>query len=197
MSSEIRQEFEKQGYTLGDALTIGSANYQTPYMGLGIGAFVAACGGALTGSFLLLWGGMVGVGVVVVSRLDIAARPTLRLEAEGIRRGETLIPWIDIQACERVTTLRQVFIEFTFVDAKRRVQWQRSRAAPALYRHLLEDDETTPEGPVEAGEDAPVTRGDQATYRSAPSVIAPPVATSKEPPPSGWRALVRFFAGRR
>ena len=189
--TRIEEQLKKQGYTLGDALTIGSSNYETPYLWLGIGAFMAACGGALTDSFLLLWFGMGGVGMAVIARLQIAVRPTLYLEAEGIRRGETLIPWVDIQGCERVTTLRRVFIEFTFVDAERRVQSERSRVAPALYRQLIDSADAKPDASPEPVDEAPRELANQPAYRSAPQ------PTSKAPPTPWWRALVRLVSGKK
>ena len=196
-SQHIQEQLQKHGYTPGDALTIGPADSATQRLWVGIGAFMAACIGALTDSFLLLWAGIVGVGVCGVSLLDKSAPPALRLEAEGIWRGESLIAWSDVRGCERVVTLNQEFIEFTFVDGSGREKTQRSLAAPALYRHLLDDNEAKPEASREPVDEAPIALANQPAYRSAPQPSAALIATSKVPPTSWWRALVRFVFGQR
>ncbi len=196
-STQIQEHLKQHGYTHGDVLTIGPDNYKTVRPWLGIGAVAVACIGALTDSFELLMGGLVGTGMLTLAHFEDGMRPNLHLERAGIRRGERLIPWSNVRACQRVIALNRVFIELTFIDGSGREKTQRSLAAPALYRHLLEDNEAKPEAKVEAGDEATLTLGDQATYRTAPPVIAPSVAKSKEPPASWWRAFARFFAGRR
>lgn len=193
-SARIEEQLKKHGYTPGDALTIGPANYATPRLWMGIAAFVAACIGALIDSFALLWGGLVGVGVLTLAHFDKSAPPALRLEAEGIRRGETLIAWSLVRGCERLIVRQQVFIEFTFIDANGREQTQRTLAAPALYRQLLEDNDAEPETPLEVNHEASIARADQSTYRDAPIATVPP---TKAPPTSWWRAVVRFFTGKK
>lgn len=196
-SQHIQEQLQKHGYTPGDALTIGLPNYKTPRLWLGTGAFVAACVGALIDSFPLLVGGLFGAGVLAVAHFDKSAPPALRLEAEGIWRGESLIAWSDVRGCERVVTLNQEFIEFTFVDGSGREKTQRSLAAPALYRHLLDDNEAKPEASREPVDEAPIALANQPAYRSAPQPSAALIATSKVPPTSWWRALVRFVFGQR
>ena len=191
MTHPVQKYLHDSGYTPGDALSGGPGRYTTLRLFAAVGAALLFCAGALFASFELAFVGMALSGGLFLSLVDASQSPPLRLENTGIRRGNALIPWSDVRACHRVITGKQVFIEFTFTHADGREQTQRSLAATALYRHLSEDNETKPET------DEHLARAEQATYRSAPPVVAPLVVTPKEARTSWGRALVRLVWGRR
>ena len=192
MTHPVQKYLHDSGYAPGDALTIGPALDATQRLWLGIVAATVACIGALMDSYGTLVSGLVGAVVLIPAHSDAAKRPALRLEKEGIWRGDSLIAWSHVRACHRAITGKQAFIEFTFTNADGREQTQRSLAATALYRQLMADTEPKPEADEED-----VARAEQATYRSAPPVMAPLVLAPKERRTSWWRALVRLVWGRR
>ena len=195
MTHPVQKYLQDSGYGPGDALSGGPGSYPTLRMWAAVVAATLICIAAFFSLYEVGCVATVMAGAIFLSLVDASQSPPLRIEDAGIRRGDQLISWADVRACHRVITRNQAFIEFTFTDANGHQQTQRSLAAPALYRHLLEDNEAKPEVSNEASEEASLTRGDQATYRTAPPVLAPLVVTSKEPPRSWWRAFVRFFAG--
>jgi hypothetical protein len=192
MTHPVQKYLHDSGYTPGDALSGGPGRYTTLRLLAALGAALLFCVGVLFGRVELAYAGMALGGGFLASQMDAAYSPPLRLENTGIRRGNALIPWADVRACHRVITGKQAFIEFTFTNADGRAQTQRSIAATALYRQLTADTEPKPEADQED-----VARAEQATYRSAPPVIAPLVVAPKEPRTSWWRALVRLVWGRR
>jgi hypothetical protein len=192
MTHPIQKYLHDSGYAPGDALSGGPGRYTTLRLLAAVGAALLFCAGALFARYELAYAGMVLGGGFFVAQMDASQSPPLRLESAGIRRGNALIPWADVRGCHRTITGKQAFIEFTFTNADGREQTQRSLAAPALYRQHTTDNEPKPEGDEEN-----VARAAQATYRSAPPVIAPLVVTPKEPRTSWWRALVRLVWGRR
>ena len=144
MTHPVEKYLQDSGYAPGDALSRGPGSSSTLRIGAGVLAATLAC----IAAFFALY--EVGCLAMVIgagffgSQVDASQSPPLRLEDAGIRRGDRLIRWADVRGCHRVITRNQSFIEFTFIDGSGREKTQRSLAAPALYRHLVEDNEATP-----------------------------------------------------
>lgn len=195
MTHPVQKYLKASGYAAGDALTGGPGSSARTLLVSGVAATTLACLAALFAQLELGFVALLVGAVFLASLTGAAISPPLALEARGIRRGGQLIPWANVRGCQRVVTRNQAFMEFTFVDANGREQTQRSLAATALYRRLVEDEAKAPEPAADAPEIE--ARTEPRGYRDAPQPKVSVVEISSAPSTSWWSALLRYFSVRR